>query len=225
MPKRCDAICERVEAGGAPAREVDRHGAGLQNSRSDLYGVGLVGLQAALRQGSHLPRLQSHALLHCLQHAALQLRGGAELQGGVGPGGGGVFPPPRRALRGRAPPRVDHDAVDPPQQPRRVRAPRHGVRRPPRRQDAGRLHARLLPHLPAVQEGDGVRRGEPARGARPPGAQVHAHLRLLCGGEGLDELPRPARHVRHRRERHGRGAPSPGLRRGRFPRVPRGGGD
>lgn len=40
-----------------------------------------VGVQTTVRQGSGLPRGQSHAFLHCLQHPPVQLWVPPELQG------------------------------------------------------------------------------------------------------------------------------------------------
>ena len=97
-----------------------------------------MGVQAAVHQGADLQGVQGDALLHGLLHPPRQLRGGPELQGRGGPRRGRLLP--RGRAGGRVPGGLDHHPLDPPQQPRPLCPPRHGLRQGEGQQEGEGLH-------------------------------------------------------------------------------------
>mmetsp|Transcript_16444 Transcript_16444/g.46358 ORF Transcript_16444/g.46358 Transcript_16444/m.46358 type:complete len:236 (+) Transcript_16444:316-1023(+) len=209
---------------------LDRLPERLQDPGPHLHGVGVVGLQAAPREGPDLPGVQGDAVLHVVHDAAVELRGRAELQRGGRPRRGGVLP--RGGGRGRRQPGgLDHHALDPALEPGAVRAPRvhlpqsegprvrEGVHR-------GQSAARGAPGGSAEEGQEGQARVARLRGAGgdegagPGRSGVRAALRLLRTHESRGGLQGGAGHVRDRRRGHRDRAPGAGVWRGRQPGVP-----
>ena len=176
-----------------------------------------MGRQAALGQGPRLPRLQGDARLDGARDRARELRGQPELHRRRRSGGDRALPARRRR---REPRRVDHHAVDPALEPRRLR--QRGARlcaRIRRRRRAGVLSgggaagrlsaAPSQPRRAGALEGRGLGR-----------APLSPAVRLLRGRARTRRLRRGGRRLRHGGRRHRPGSPSAGLRRRRLPRAP-----
>ena len=147
-----------------PSGALGRLRARLQDARHELHGVGALGLQDPARQGPRVRGLPRAALLLARRDAAVQPRaahGRRRLQDAPGPVGDGHLPAHRRQGRGarahrRARPRLDHDAVDAPDEPRARRRSRHPLRRRPRRPGGLRRRA---PRSPTAQGPDDTLEG------------------------------------------------------------------
>jgi len=154
VPQHRDALLVRLGVDRQAPRPLDRLSARLQDHGHELHGERLVGLQAALRQEAHLPRLQGHAVLDRVQHAALQLRGQPAVREHARPRDLRLVPAARRARHQAR--RLDHHALDAAEQRRPLRQPDARLRA--RQGQLLRRHAHrrrgLDPqHLSRAQEG------------------------------------------------------------------------
>mmetsp|Transcript_4451 Transcript_4451/g.17776 ORF Transcript_4451/g.17776 Transcript_4451/m.17776 type:complete len:205 (-) Transcript_4451:2345-2959(-) len=204
---------------------MDRLRQRLQDARSHLHGIRVVGVQDAVGEGPGVQGVQGDAVLHRVQHPPLQLRGWPGLPRRLRPRrDGGV--PHRRLRVGRVARGVDHDALDASLQPRALRQPHVlvRVRQESRRRGVCRRGGASLGASGRDQKSQGrqagrarrrLGRGEKSRRRRAPRRQVRADFRFLRRGDAFNGVSRVRGLLRHRRQRHGHRAPGPRVRRGR----------
>ena len=228
VPLDRDALLEGVGGDGEALRPVDRLRERLQDDEHVVHGERVVGVQDAAREGPRVPRLQGDAVLVRAEHAGLELRGPAELQGGRRPRRRVRLPAGRRA--GDEAARVDDDAVDAAVEPRALRPPREAVREGEGRGDGRRLRhdggadGAGVPRgrRPEEEEGSAqeVHRARPLRRRRPRGEAVLPAVRLLRVAARGRRVPRHHRRLCHRGRRLRHRALRAGVRRGGLQGVP-----